>query len=133
MALPSITATGNIAVDPVLRFNKNGDPVLGFLMICNERRKDDNGNWVDGKNLAINVSVWRTAAEDAAENLIKGDQVTVVGRISTRDYTDANGDTKRVIDLDADTIAKTFGRRKPAAPAAEVHNPFSHALDEEPF
>lgn len=118
MALPQITATGNLTEDPVLRHTKSGDPVVNLRLACNERKKDDQGNWTDGRTVYLSVSAWRTLADVAVEELAKGMEITVTGRLSTREYTTQAGETRTSVEIDADTIARTLGRRKASAPSA---------------
>lgn len=127
MALPRITATGNVATDPELRFTPNGDPVLGFRIACNERRKDANGTWVDGKRIFLNINVWKNA-EQLADDISKGDEITVEGRLHEREY-EKDGQQRRSIELDADTVARTLGRRA----RATVSAPQTQGWDEDPF
>lgn len=127
MALPQVTATGNVTDSPTLRHTKTGTAVLNVRVACNERKKDENNNWVDARTVFLNVTVWGDKAEAAAEALDKGVEVTVVGRLSEREYQDKNGNPRTQITIDADTIAATIGRvTKPVgqAPAYDAEVPF---------
>lgn len=129
MALPQVSATGNVVDSPALRFTWAGNPVLNLRVACNERKKDENNKWVDARTVYLNVTVWGATAEAAAETIEKGTEVTVIGRLSEREYTDKEGVQRKQINVDADAIARTIGRAtKPKTEAASTP-----AFDEEPF
>jgi single-strand DNA-binding protein len=83
MALPHVTAVGNVVADPELRFTKAGKAVCNFRVACNDRyRKGD--EWVDGDVTFLSVDVWNQA-EAVAEQLRKGSAVTVSGVLTQRE------------------------------------------------
>lgn len=129
MALPRTTAIGRVVDEPVVRWTKGGDAVLGFRMACNERKKDPDGNWVDGRSIFLSVSVWRAAAESAADEITKGMEVAVEGRLHEREY-DKDGQTRRSLELDADTIARVWSGRPKTDQRQTVPAAFA---DEDPF
>ena len=46
MALPDITATGNLAADPELKFFNDGNSVANFRIGCGARKKNrETGQW----------------------------------------------------------------------------------------
>lgn len=127
MALPQVVATGNITDSPTLRHTRDGKPVLNLRIACNERKKDDTGKWVDARTVYLDVTVWGPTADAAAETLDKGTEVTVIGRLTEREYTDREGVQRRRLDITADTISRTIGRvSKPVTPPARTY-------EEEPF
>jgi len=112
MTLPLIVATGNIVNEPELTFTSGEVPMLKFRIACNERKRDKDGNWSDGRTTFLSVTVWRQAAEQAAAELNKGHEVTVQGRLVIDEYTDKDGNPRQGVSIDAETIAQTYGRRK---------------------
>lgn len=109
MALPRVTATGNLTRDPDLTFTPSGIARANLSIACNDRKQDDDGKWVDGDTTYINVTVWRQFAENVAESLRKGDTVTVAGRLRTRSY-EKDGQTHKVTEVEADSIAPDLRR-----------------------
>jgi single-strand DNA-binding protein len=104
--LPKITVEGRITGDPELRFTQSGDAVASFTVASNDRKKGDDGKWVDaGETLFLRVSVWRQYAENVAESLVKGDSVIVTGRLGQRSYTDREGAKRTSYEIQADDIA----------------------------
>ncbi|MEU2514328.1 single-stranded DNA-binding protein [Streptomyces syringium] len=81
-----LTATGNLTGDPVLRFTGTGTPVASFTVACNDRRKNTVGQWEDAGTLWVRCAAWGRLAEAAAEQLVKGDAVTVTGHLRPDDY-----------------------------------------------
>lgn len=128
MTLPQIVATGNITHDPDFRVTAQGTAQLRFKIACNER-KNVEGKWVDGRTVFVSVVCWRATAEQAAEALAKGDEVTVHGKLSIEDYTDKEGKQRTSVEIIADAVAHTFGRRKNATVRTLTRVPAA----EEPF
>lgn len=134
MALPQVTAIGNLVTDPDLRFISGGTAVLEFRIGCNERKRDDQGNWIDGRSTFLTVSLWRQAAEQAAEELQKGMEVVVTGRLIVEEY-EKDGQTRQSIKIDADSVGRTYGRRKDSSNSSRPSQPSQKPSwdDEEPF
>lgn len=110
MALPTITMTGNLTADPELKFTREGSARCGFRIACGERKKDTNGEWIDGDTTFINVTTWRNLAENVAESLQKGDTVTVVGRLKSRTVEDDERGKATFFDVDAQDVAVSLAR-----------------------
>lgn len=83
-----LTVAGNVVGSPRLRMTKRGFPVTNFRVASTPRRYDaEAGTWVDGDTLFVNVTCWRSMAENAAASLSKGQPVVVTGRFYARAYT----------------------------------------------
>jgi single-strand DNA-binding protein len=110
-----VTITGNLGQDPELRFTPNGAAVATVSVGDTPRRKNQQTQqWEDaGETLWLRVTFWRDIAEAVAEQLHKGDRVTVTGRLKQRSWDDKDGNKRTVIECDGDTIAKVVK----AAPA----------------
>lgn len=133
MALPHITAIGNLVSDPDLRFISSGTAVLEFRLGCNERKRDDNGNWIDGRSTFLTVTLWRQAAEQAAEELQKGMEVVVTGRLVVEEY-EKDGQTRQALKIDAESVGRAYGRRKDTSTTRQAQPAQKSAWDdEEPF
>ena len=110
MSLPSITFVGNLTRDPELKFTQSGSALLKLSVACNDRTKDSDGTWKDGDTTYLDVTAWRTLAENAAESLTKGDTVIVVGRFKSRSYEAADGTKRTAYDVDAQHIGPDLTR-----------------------
>lgn len=105
MALPHITATGRLGATPELRHTKAGHSVASLRIACTDRRRTPNGDWEDGDTTWLDVTIWKQQGEAAAQQLAKGDLVTVTGRLTQREH-----DGKTYYGITADTIAKGLQR-----------------------
>ena len=102
---PTITVVGNLTADPDLRFTPAGVAILDFTVASTPRVYDrESGEWKDGDTLFLRCSLWRQAAENAAESLAKGTRVIVQGRLRQRSFETKEGDWRTVVELDVDAI-----------------------------
>ncbi|MFI0964346.1 single-stranded DNA-binding protein [Streptomyces sp. NPDC021080] len=100
-----ITVVGNLVEDPELRFTASGAAVAKFRVASTPRTFDRQTNeWKDGESLFLTCSVWRQAAENAAESLQKGMRVIVQGRLKQRSYDDNQGVKRTVYELDVEEV-----------------------------
>ncbi len=105
----SITVVGNLTADPELRFTPSGAAVANFTVASTPRTFDRQTNeWKDGEALFLNCSVWRQAAENAAESLQRGMRVVVTGRLKARSYETREGEKRTVFEIDVDEIGPSL-------------------------
>jgi single-strand DNA-binding protein len=71
---------GNLTRDIQLRYTPAGTPVTEVGLAVNDRRKGNNGEWID-ETTFVDVTFWGRTAEVAAEYLSKGSPVFVEGRL----------------------------------------------------
>jgi single-strand DNA-binding protein len=78
-----IIITGNLGQTPECRMTQNGDSVTNLSVAVNRvwYKKDDGEK--QEEVTWYRVSLWREQAEDAERYLVKGQQVTVCGRLAT--------------------------------------------------
>ncbi|MEH0635412.1 single-stranded DNA-binding protein [Streptomyces bottropensis] len=106
-----ITVVGNLVDDPELRFTPSGVAVAKFRIASTPRVYDKQTNeWKDGESLFLTCSVWRKAAENVAESLVRGVRVIVQGRLKQRSYEDGQGVKRTVYELDVDEVGPTLAR-----------------------
>ncbi|MFD7512267.1 single-stranded DNA-binding protein [Streptomyces sp. NPDC059853] len=104
-----ITIVGNLVDDPELRFTPSGAAVAKFRIASTPRIFDKQSNeWRDGDALFLTCSVWRQAAENAAESLTKGIRVIVQGRLKQRTYDDREGIKRTVYELDVEEVGPSL-------------------------
>jgi single-strand DNA-binding protein len=116
MALPQVTATGNVVFEPDFKVTESGLSRCKLRIACNERKKIDD-KWVDGDTTFVDVVLWRNLA-DAAGELNKGESITVVGKLRVRSYEDKSGNKATAVEIEATDIARTL------KPARNVEAPF---------
>jgi single-strand DNA-binding protein len=104
-----ITVVGNLTADPELRFTASGAAVASFTIASTPRTFDRNSNeWKDGEALFLRCSLWRQAAENAAESLTRGMRVIAQGRLQQRSYETREGEKRTVIELQVDEIGPSL-------------------------
>ncbi len=109
MSLNKVLLIGNAGKDPEVRNLESGAKTASFTLATTERYKDRNG---ENKEITEwhNIVCWRGLA-DLAENYIrKGSQIYVEGRIRSRSYTDRDGNTRYITEIQADAI-QLLGRK----------------------
>lgn len=104
-----ITVVGNLTDDPELRFTPSGAAVANFRVASTPRTFNrQTSQWEDGEALFLNCSVWRQAAENAAESLQRGMRVVVQGRLKQRSFETREGEKRTVIELDVDEVGASL-------------------------
>ena len=71
---------GNLTRDVQLKYTPSGTPVTEIGLAVNDRRKGQNGEWID-ETTFVDVTFWGRTAEVASEYLSKGSPVFVEGRL----------------------------------------------------
>ena len=105
----TITVIGNLTDDPELRFTPSGAAVAKFRVASTPRFMDrQSGEWKDGEPLFLACTVWRQAAENVAESLVRGSRVIVSGRLRQRSYETREGEKRTVIELEVDEIGPSL-------------------------
>lgn len=100
---------GNLGSDPEVRHLESGAAVAKFSIATNERYKDKTGEtktvteWHD-------IIAWRGLAEVAEKYLTKGKMVYVEGKLTTRQWQDQNGVSRRTTEVIANSFQMLGGR-----------------------
>ena len=117
----NITITGRLATDPELRFAQSGTAFCNVVVPDQKRKKNDRGEWEDASATTwFRATVFREKAEALAETARKGDEVTVTGRLITREY-EKDGQTRQSLEIDYAQVAVVpgGGRVQRQAPPAD--------------
>lgn len=103
----NITIKGAVGRDAELRFTNSGKAVLGGSVADTPRRFNrDTNAWEDaGDTLWLDWSIWGDEAEHLADQITKGTQVTITGRLRARSFTAKDGSERTVTEIQADSIA----------------------------
>ena len=95
----TIEISGNLVRNPELRFTPGGHAVCTFTIAVTPRERGTDGTWTDSETQYWNVTAWRSLAENVADSLVRGDPVTVTGRVTFRTWetkpTDGSEPVKR--------------------------------------
>ena len=112
MALPTITATGNLVFEPDFQVTASGVSRCKMRIACNERKKAQDGTWSDGDTSYFDIVLWRGLAEAAADTFKKGQPILVVGKVRVSKYEDKNGVERTAVEITADEIAAVVKANK---------------------
>ena len=120
MALPTITAQGNLVFDPDFVVTASGISRCKLRIACNERKKADNGTWSDGDTSYFDVVLWRGLAEAAADSFKKGQPILVVGKVRVSKYEDKNGVERTSVEIIGEEVAAVVKNNKVKEANADV-------------
>lgn len=104
----SISISGNIGKDAEIRYLPAGDPVCQFS-VADNMGKDKGAIW-------WNCAIFGKRAESLQQYLTKGQQVTVIGTVTEREWVDKEGGKRKSMDVRVQDLALMGGKRE-AAPA----------------
>lgn len=104
-----ITLIGNIVNDPELKYTPQGIAVASFRVASTPRKFDRQANeFKDGDSLFLTCTVWRQAAENAAESLQRGMRVIVSGNLRQRSYETREGEKRTVYEVDVEDVGPSL-------------------------
>ncbi|GIW93194.1 MAG: single-stranded DNA-binding protein [Pirellulaceae bacterium] len=75
-----VILVGNLTRDVELRYTPQGTPVTEVGLAVNDRRRNQQGEWVE-ETTFVDVTLWGRQAEVAKEYLGKGSPVLIEGRL----------------------------------------------------
>ena len=96
-----VVLVGRLTKDLELRYSSSNIPMLYFAVAVNRIFTDQNGQ---RQTDFINCVAFRKQAENMARFLGRGSQVSVEGRIQTRNYQGKDGNTVYVTEVVADSV-----------------------------
>ncbi|MFE7659664.1 single-stranded DNA-binding protein [Streptomyces celluloflavus] len=113
MTLPTVTATGQLGAEPELRFTASGTAVANFTLACNDNRKNPTtGQWEQAGTTWLRCTAWPPLAEAVADQLAKGDTVTITGRWRQRGY-DRDGQQRTAEEIHLDSLSRPIRPNRP--------------------
>lgn len=99
--LNKIVLQGRICKDPELRRTGSGTPVTSFSLAVDRDFKSQSG---EKETDFIDVVAWKNTAEFVSKYFAKGRMAVVDGRMQARDWTDNDGNKRRVYEVVADHV-----------------------------
>ncbi|WP_297966583.1 single-stranded DNA-binding protein [uncultured Anaerovibrio sp.] len=90
-----VILAGRLARDPEMRYTPSGKAVASFTLAVNRRYGRSAGDQQQTADF-IPIIAWEKLAEVCGNNLIKGSQILVEGRMQVRSY-EAQDGTKRYV------------------------------------
>lgn len=94
MSLNKVQVIGYVGRDVEMRFTSSGQALSTFSVGVSNNYTNSKGERID-KTEWVSVVCWQKLAEIVAQNLTKGRQVYVEGRMETRSWDDATTGTKK--------------------------------------
>src|SRR5213594_4000761 len=85
---------GNLTRDVEVRYLQSGTAVADIGMAVNDRRKGQNGEWIE-ETTFVDVTLWGRTAEVAGEYLGKGSPILIEGRLKLDQWEDKQSGQKR--------------------------------------
>lgn len=102
----TVTVIGNLVEEPELRYTQSGLPMAKIRVAVN-RRWRQNEEWQEETSF-FGGTLWREAAENAAESLQKGMRVIVTGSLEQRNWETPEGEKRSVVELRIDEIGPSL-------------------------
>ena len=108
----TITVQGGLTAAPEMRYSQAGVPIASGTVASTDRYMDRQTNeWKDGKKLFVRWSAFKDLAENIAASMLdKGAQVTVTGKLHTREYEDREGNKRSSMELEVTDFAVSLKR-----------------------
>ena len=94
---------GFLGQDAEVKTFESGRTRVNMSLATNESYKNSGGEWV--KNTTWhNVVYWKNKKDESTDFLKKGELVSVIGKLNTRNYSDKNGTTHYITEVVANKI-----------------------------
>ena len=108
-----VILVGNLTRDVELRYTGGGTAVTEIGLAVNERRKNQQGEWVD-ETVFVDITLWGRTAEVANEYLTKGSPILVEGRLRY-DTWEKDGQKRSKLAVTGDRMQMLSGRGEGAS------------------
>ncbi len=105
-----VIVVGNLGQDPETRYMPSGAAVTNFTVATNESWKDKQTGEQKDRTEWHRVAMFGRLAEVAAEDLRKGSQVYIEGKLRTRKWQDRDGKDRYTTEIIADEMQMLGGR-----------------------
>lgn len=115
----SISISGNLGKDCESRFMPNGDHICGFS-VADSMGRDKGTIW-------WNCTIFGKRGEALAPYLTKGQQVTVIGNVTEREWSDKDGGKRKSMDVRVSDVSLMGGKRDDAPRQAAAPRPAQQA------
>ena len=115
-SLNKVILIGNTGRDAELRYLANGTAQASFTLAVNRNTRGTDGEWNQETDW-FNIVVWRDLAERISQQVTKGKQIYVEGRLQQRSWDNDQGIKQTRIEVVANTIL-LLGRNDGAPGAA---------------
>lgn len=136
MSINSVSLTGRLTKEPLVRKTPNGTSVLDFTLAVDKRNKQALQNRGESTAAFINCKAFGNGADLIGQYCSKGSQIGVEGHIDTHSYDDPNFAGRKVYVTEVIMDSLTFLDSKGQAEASEPEpsqKSFNIQSDDLPF
>ena len=132
MSINRVIVSGNLTRDPEVRTTASGNPVMGFGIAVNDRRKNSQtGEWEDYPNF-IDCTMFGARAQSVFRFLSKGSKVAIEGKLRWSQWETNEGQKRSKIEIIVDEIefmsSISNGAQVPATASAPAVDPMTSTL-----
>lgn len=132
MSINRVIVSGNLTRDPEVRTTASGNPVMGFGIAVNDRRKNSQtGEWEDYPNF-IDCTMFGARAQSVSRFLSKGSKVAIEGKLRWSQWETNDGQKRSKIEIIVDEIefmsSISNGAQVPATASAPAVDPMTSTL-----
>ena len=107
-----VILVGNLTRDIELRYTPSQMAVTDIGLAVNDRRKNQQGEWVE-ETTFVDITLWGRTAEVASEYLKKGSSILVEGRLKLDSWTGNDGQKKSKLRVVGERMQMLGGRGGP--------------------
>lgn len=118
--LNKVILTGRLTATPELKTTTTGVNVATFSIAVQRNYKNADGSYSTD---FINIVAWRNQAEFISRYFEKGQLITVVGSLQSRNYEDKNGNKRTAFDVVAEEALFAESKKDAAARPQEFKAP----------
>lgn len=93
-----VIITGRLTVDPELKITPSGAHVTTFSVAVKRPMVKDKTDFFE-------CVAWRSQAEFICNHFKKGDGIEIIGTLTNREWTDKNGNKRKVTEIECDNVA----------------------------
>ena len=105
-----VTISGNVVAPPDRRVAQNGAPFCAFRVASTVRRRNRDGEFVDGPTSYYSVTAFRALGLNVGNSLEKGDPVIVHGRQRVNQWQRQDGSYGTSVEIDAYNVGHDLTR-----------------------
>lgn len=132
MSINRVIVSGNLTREPEVRTTASGNPVMGFGIAVNDRRKNSQtGEWEDYPNF-IDCTMFGARAQSVSRFLSKGSKVAIEGKLRWSQWETNDGQKRSKIEIIVDEIefmsSISNGAQVPATASATAVDPMTSTL-----
>lgn len=125
MSINSVSISGNLTRDCELRTTQSGTQILTFTVAVNDRKKDQNGQWVDVPNY-IDCCIFGNRAESVSRFISKGSKVSCHGKLRWSQWNDKSGQKRSKVEIIVDEIEFLSGSKAQNQPQPQQPNNYTN-------